>query len=133
MSNITTTAKKDHWDKWVIESDIDLPNVKAKPGTGLPGDPLDAFVRFSTVKNLRGDLQTRATVAFRTTTGYTHAIGPADRGGDFGATVITRPGRATEKALRALHEEALSHLDLVLTHIGIHYGVEDPAARRVPA
>lgn len=133
MSNITTTARKDHWGKWIIESDIDLPNVKAKPGTGLPGDPLDAFLRISTSKNIRGDLQARATVAFRTTTGFTHAIGPADRGGDFGAAVITRPGRATEKALRALHDEALGHLDLILSHVGEHYGVADPAARRVPA
>lgn len=131
MTNIT--ARKDHWGKWIIESDIDLPNVKAREGVGLPGDPLDAFLRITTSKNLRGDLQARATVAFRTEYGFTHAIGLADRGGDFGATIITREGRATEKALRALHDEALGHLDLVLAHVANHYGVEDPAARKVLA
>lgn len=125
------TAKKDHWGKWVVESDIDLPNVKAKDHTGLPGDPLDAFVRISTSKNLLGDLQSHATVCFRTASGFTHAIGGPS--GDYSASIIRRPGRATEKALRALHEEALGHLDLLLTHIGVHYGVAYPAGEKVAA
>ena len=132
MSNITTNARKDHWGKWIIESDIPLPNVKAKEGTGLPGDPLDAFLRISTSKNSRGALQAYASVAFRTKYGFTHAIG-FGAGGDFSAAVITRQGRATEKALRALHDEALSHLDLVLAHVAEHYGVADPADRNVAA
>ncbi len=131
MTNIT--ARKDHWGKWIIESDIPLPNVKARDSIGLPGDPLDAFLRISTSKNLRGDLQAYATVAFRTTMGFTHAIGPRDRGGDFGAAIITRAGRATEKALRALHDEALGHLDLVLAHVADHYEVADPAGQKVAA
>lgn len=126
------TAKKDHWGKWIIESEIDLPNVKAKEHQGLPEDPMTAFVQISTSKNSRGELQSRATVAFRTKYGFTHAIGFGGDG-DFSANIITRQGRATEKALRALHDEALGHLDLVLDHVAAHYGVEDPAARKVLA
>jgi len=130
MSNIIT-ARKDHWGKWIIETDIKLPNVKARDNAGLPGDPLDAFVRISTSKNLRGDLQAHASVCFRTTTGYTHAIGGPS--GDYSRSIITRPGRATEKALRALHDEALGNLDLLLADIANHYETYDPAGLKVAA
>jgi hypothetical protein len=69
-------------------------------------------------------LQSEAYVQQRSADGLfvSRAFGIAGRG-DFSAVVAQREGaRATEKALRALHEQALDSLDFVLERALRHYG-----------
>ena len=55
------------------------------------------------------------------------AFGIAGKG-DFSAVIAQRPGaRATEKALRALHDEALKGLDFAKERALRHYGRQAPA------
>lgn len=86
-------------------------------------------LRITTRRNSgRRTLQARAAVVQVSEDGrsYTHAFSLSRQGcGDFSAVLIEAPGRATEKALTALHLQALQQLPEVLTRARAWYA---PAA-----
>lgn len=79
----------------------------------------DYLLRISTSKCPRGGVSTTATRYKRTGDGcLSLALGV---NGDFYETVLAQKTRATEKAVRVQHEEALTHLEQINVRMSAHY------------
>lgn len=90
-------------------------------------------LHIETSKAVRGGIESDATVYQRTEDGMglQHAFGLAG-GGDYSARLRHDPtGRATEKALRTMHEAALMQADEQVRKVRAFYG--QPAAEPIAA
>lgn len=72
-------------------------------------------------------LQSRAAVHLRDGNSLIHAIGYGTGGGDFSERLLDQQIRATEKATRSQHEQALSMLDSILVKVAAHYANQSQA------
>ena len=87
-------------------------------------------LRIDTRKGFRG-LRTSATVVQVSEDGrsFTHAMGLGTGLGDFSRTLRQQDPkvRATEKAIRSLHADALTEIDATLAAARAHYAAKVPA------
>lgn len=88
--------------------------AKTREGIEVPGHT-GYFVEVITSKSSRGGISAHGRVYKRD-----GAFNSTDLFGDWNKTLATNPARATEKALRALHEQALSGLSDQLAEARAH-------------
>lgn len=108
-----TKAIRDSRNELRIETRIDLPGVVAEEGRRSDRKG-ETKLAITTSKGNRGELVSRASVSFYGDMFVVHAFGLGTGKGDFSCKVTSKPGRATEKALRELHEHALVHLPMII-------------------
>jgi hypothetical protein len=121
------TAKRDSYNELRIETLIPLPGVTASEGRRYPGKPGETKLAITTSKS-NGTLISRASVSFYGDTFTVHAFGLGTGRGDYSTKIVTRPGRATEKALRALHADALNAVPTIIAEATAHYAAQEKAA-----
>lgn len=99
---------KDIRNGWTAESCIEL------------GD--ERVLTITTMKRWNGSLSTTASVQTRSyTCGIPVLTFKMGRGGDFHRTILAEQIRATEKAVRTQHEQALGHLSTIKGQALEHY------------
>ena len=110
-----------------IETRIDLPGIVASEGR-KENRPGETKLAITTGKNGGGKLVSRASVSFYGEQFVVHAFGMGTGRGDYSAKIIEKPGRATEKALRSLHDEALTYVPVILEQIKAFYAAQEKVA-----
>jgi hypothetical protein len=115
--------KRDGHGKLSAETRIPIPGVSASGAKdGRPGETL---LSITTSKGYnKGALTTRASVNFYGEGFIVHAFGLGGGTGDYSAIVLSRPGRATEKAIRDLHENALTLVPQVIAAARAFYAAQ---------
>lgn len=114
---ITTTEKSKHYG-WQCKTRVRLPGVIQKRDSASDKQN-PAFLEIVTYKGSAG-IGSSANVIYVGDGFVQTAIGY-----DFHRNVRGRDtGRATEKAVRAYHEESLRYIDSIVAAVGDHYGVD---------
>ncbi|MGZ8432799.1 MAG: hypothetical protein ACXWYM_00445 [Candidatus Binatia bacterium] len=126
-----TKLSKHHYNGWTAETEITLNDLPKVPEEHKGEGEGTRTLRFSTSKDSRGNIKTTATVMTVRASGIqTHVFGFGAAGGDFRVSVGAVLGKkATEKAVRAAHEEMMAaHVDHVIAQANAFYVQKQDAA-----
>ena len=111
---------------WEAETSISM-----GPATERHGDKVGE--RVLTIRTSKGygpgkGIDARASVALHLDGWVQHVIGYGTPGGDFSQRILRSGAKCTEKAVRALHEEAITHADAILADARDHYAAQKALA-----